>query len=109
VNAAVESAAVLKKIEPPAKKPAAAARTTPWSGWRKTVRFTGAGIGVAGAALWLTGHFCAEHYNGLIKPGVLLTTAEKYRKSRDSWVTARNIGLGICGAGAAAFAITFVF
>lgn len=79
------------------------------SAWRKPARFAGAGAGIAGAALWLTGHLCAEHFNSLIKPGVLLSTAEEYKDSRNGWVAARNAGMAIFGSGAAAFSVTLFF
>ena len=110
-EAARTPAAELKKEMPAEKKiPAPAVpASAPLSSWKKTAKLAGAGMGIAGAALWLTGHFRAEHFDGLIKPGVTLATAEKYKNSRDNGVAVRNLGMGIFGAGAAAFAITFVF
>jgi hypothetical protein len=92
-----------------AEKKTRDAAVTSGPSWRKPVRFAGAAVGIAGAALWLTGHVRAEHYDGLIKPGLLISTAAQYKDSRDRWVIARNAGIGVFGVGAAAFAITFVF
>jgi hypothetical protein len=78
--------------------------------WIKTVRITGASIVTAGAALWLIGHLQAEHYNNLvIKPGTSAAMGNSYKNSRDGWVTARNVGIGLFGIGAAGFVITFGF
>jgi hypothetical protein len=110
-TAAQAPATELKKAMPAEKKIPDAAVSMPVFDpeWKKTVRTAGAGLGLAGAALWLAGHLRAEYFDGLIKPGVPLSTAGKYENSRDNWVAVRNVGMGFFGAGAAAFAITFVF
>ena len=110
-RAARAPAEELTKEMPAEKKIPDAAVSVPATrpSWKKTILFGGAGAGIAGTALWLAGHLCAEHYDGLIKPGVLISTAGQYKDSRDNWVTVRNIGMGVFGAGAAAFAVTFVF
>jgi hypothetical protein len=90
--------------------PAPAAKIAPTTAEKKTARTIAAGAALVGGALWLTGHLCAQHYNGLmIKPGTPLAAGNGYKNSRDGWVTASNIGIGIFAAGAAAFAVTFVF
>ena len=82
----------------------------PEPAWKKTVRFPGAGAAIVGGALWLTGHLLAEHYNTLMmKPGTPLAVGNGYKNSRDGWMTARNIGIGLFCGGAVAFAVTFVF
>jgi len=101
----------LKKEIPAEKKIPDAAVTIPAfrPSWKKPVRLAGAGVGIAGAALWLTGYLCAEHYNSLIKPG---TTNALFKEYKDSWnncVSVRNIGIGLSGLGAAGFVVTFVF
>ncbi len=104
--------------EPPAAAPqtenTAAAepvkKTSAVKTWKNTFGIAGAGIGIAGAALWLTGHLRAEHFNSLmIRPGTPLTTGNDYKDTRDGWVTVRNLGIGLFGLGAAGFAVTFVF
>lgn len=78
--------------------------------WKKTAKTIGAGAAIVGSALWLTGHFSAEHYNGLMmKPGTPLASGYGYKNSRDGWVTARNIGIALFTGGAAGFAVTLVF
>ncbi|MGA2506856.1 MAG: hypothetical protein ABSF80_05195 [Chitinispirillaceae bacterium] len=103
----------LPRAKTEGKKPAkqnAGNADKPQAAWKKTVRTAGAGAALAGGALWLTGHLCAEHYNNLMmKPGTPLAVANGYKNSRDGWITAGNIGIGLLAAGAAAFTVTFVF
>jgi hypothetical protein len=92
--------------------PETAAATQPAkpAAWKGPVRITGAVAAVAGGALWLTGHLRAEHFNSLmIRPGTPLTTGNDYKDTRDSWVTVRNLGIGLFGLVAAGFVVTFVF
>jgi hypothetical protein len=77
--------------------------------WKKTVRIAGIGTAIAGGALWLTGYLRAEHYNSLIKPGTSIAMFKEYKDSWNSWVSVRNIGIGLSGLGAAGFVVTFVF
>jgi hypothetical protein len=77
--------------------------------WKKPVRISCAASAMGGAALWLAGFLCAEHYNGLITPGTSMAKADDYKKSWNSWVAVRNTGTALFGLGAAGFAVTFVF
>jgi hypothetical protein len=81
----------------------------PKPAWKKTVRIAGISAAIAGGALWLTGYLRAEHYNSLIKPGTPIVTFNEYKDSWNSWVSVRNIGIGLFCGGAVAFAVTFVF
>ena len=81
----------------------------PKPAWKKTVRIAGISAAIAGGALWLTGYLRAEHYNSLIKPGTPIAMYKEYKDSWNSWVSVRNIGIGLSGLGAAGFAVTFVF
>ena len=83
--------------------------TVPEPAWKKPVRIAGIGAAIAGGALWLTGYLCAEHYNSLIKPGTPNALVKEYKNSWNSWVSVRNIGIGLFGLGAAGFTVTFVF
>jgi hypothetical protein len=77
--------------------------------WKNPVRISGAAVGIAGAALWLTGFLCAEHYSSLITPGTPSAQARDYKESWNSWVAVRNTGTALLGLGAAGFAVTFAF
>ena len=77
--------------------------------WKKPARISCAAAALGGAALWLTGFLCAEHYNGLITPGTSVAQANDYKESWNSWVAVRNTGTALFGLGAAGFAVTFAF
>ena len=83
--------------------------TPPEPAWKKTGRISGAAAAIGGAALWLTGFFCAEHCSGLITPNTPSGLAREYKDSWDRWITVRNAGIGLFGIGAAGFAVTFAF
>jgi hypothetical protein len=81
----------------------------PKPAWKKTVRIAGISAAIAGGALWLTGYLRAEHYNSLIKPGTTIGQFNEYKDSWNSWVSVRNIGIGLSCLGATGLAVTFVF
>jgi hypothetical protein len=107
-DAGTESAAALKQ-GPQAGMTPPSNRAAPVANWKKQARISGAGIGIAGAALWLTGFLCAEHYGGLITPETPSAKARDYKESWNTWVAVRNSGIGIFCLGVAGFAVTLAF
>jgi hypothetical protein len=76
--------------------------------WKFTARIGCGALGLAGLVLGLYGHFDANK-NYAASQSAAWPDADTYWKKMQTSVTIRNIGYAVGAAGAAGFAVTFIF